>query len=446
MRIRKSTLILSLILASLLVYIFAVDLPSERRKKEESKLLPWATEEISAIELKVGAKKLDTRIERLSKDSWEIVSPLKTPADDFTLTLMLSSLGDSKKEKVADSGDPKDYGLDKPEVIFKVENKKGEKMTFLFGKENPITGERYLMLEGDKAIYLVTSYLYKQLYQDLYSLRKKDMIPENTLAIESFSLSYTRPSREYSFKRSGNDLWEMLSPVNVPISQDKVTDILWDIVEGKADEIIDNPKDLKEYGLDAPQMIVRLKTKEGKEYEIFYAWSGDERSLWAMVKGGLSVYKFGRFVPRNLRIRSVDDLLDKRPLRGSYYTLNSIVVEYPSGERISMREENGKWTGVENADKLARELSDVEADRAIYKGELPPDAKLAFKVIAKDVLKEVKVEYYEGIESAWAKDLDYPIVYKLSKPLEELLPRILQQTREKIIQQEKNRFRPWEES
>ncbi|MBC7331989.1 MAG: DUF4340 domain-containing protein [Synergistetes bacterium] len=240
--------------------------------------------------------------------------------------------------------------------------------------------------------------------------------------MESFTLSYVRPSREYSFRRTENDIWEILSPVTIPVSQDKVTDILWDIVESKAEDIIDHPKDLKEYGLDSPQLIVKLKTKDGKEYEILYSWSEDGRSLWGMVKGGISVYKFGKYVPRTLRVRSIDDLLDKRPLRGSYYTLSSIVVEYPDGEKISLKEENGKWTGVENADKLARELCDVEADKAIYKGEIPSDAKLVFKVTAEDALKKVRVEYYEGIENGWVKDLDYPIVYKLDKPLEELLP------------------------
>ncbi|MDK2870828.1 MAG: hypothetical protein PWQ16_180 [bacterium] len=422
MRAKKSTLVLSLILASLLFYIFVIDLPSELRKKEESKLIPWATEDISAIELRVDSKKLDARIVRLNKDSWKIVSPVETLADDFTITLIFSSIEDAKKDKVADSGDPKEYGLDKPEIVFELENKKGEKLTLLFGKENPITSERYLMVEGDKAIYLVSSYIYKQLSQDLYSLRKKDMIPENTLAVESFTLSYVRPSREYSFRRTENDIWEILSPVTIPVSQDKVTDILWDIVESKAEDIIDHPKDLKEYGLDSPQLIVKLKTKDGKEYEILYSWSEDGRSLWGMVKGGISVYKFGKYVPRTLRVRSIDDLLDKRPLRGSYYTLSSIVVEYPDGEKISLKEENGKWTGVENADKLARELCDVEADKAIYKGEIPSDAKLVFKVTAEDALKKVRVEYYEGIENGWVKDLDYPIVYKLDKPLEELLP------------------------
>ncbi|MBC7330869.1 MAG: DUF4340 domain-containing protein, partial [Synergistetes bacterium] len=178
MRAKKSTLVLSLILASLLFYIFVIDLPSELRKKEESKLIPWATEDISAIELRVDSKKLDARIVRLNKDSWKIVSPVETLADDFTITLIFSSIEDAKKDKVADSGDPKEYGLDKPEIVFELENKKGEKLTLLFGKENPITSERYLMVEGDKAIYLVSSYIYKQLSQDLYSLRKKDMIPE----------------------------------------------------------------------------------------------------------------------------------------------------------------------------------------------------------------------------------------------------------------------------
>lgn len=425
MKMKKSTFILSIILVSLLFYIFVVDLPSERKKREESKLIPWVEEDISAFELKVASKNLDVRVTRVGKDSWEITSPLATLADDFTINLMFSSIKDATKEKVLDSGDPKDYGLDKPEVVFKVENKKGEKITFLLGKENPITAERYLMVEGDKAIYLVGSYVYKQLVQDLYSLRKKDMIPENTLAIRSFTLSYLRPAREFSFKRDEHDLWQITYPVSIPISQDRVTDVLWDIVEGKAEEIIDNPKDLKEYGLDSPQLLVKLKTDKNKEYEILYSWSKDERTVWGMLKGSGSIYKFGKFIPRTLKVSSINDLLDKRPLRGSYYSLNFIEVEYPNGNKLSMKEEGGKWTGAENADNIVKELCDIEAEKVIYNGELPSDAKPVFKVVAKDPFKEVKVEYYEGIDSGWAKDLDYPIVYKLNKLLEELVPNLV---------------------
>ncbi|MCX8127619.1 MAG: DUF4340 domain-containing protein [Synergistetes bacterium] len=424
MKMRRSTFILSIILASLLFYIFVIDVPSERRKREESKFIPWPEEEVVAFELKVDSKNLNARVVRTGKDSWEITSPVNTLADDFTISLMFSSIKDATKEKVADSGDPKDYGLDKPEVVFKVENKKGEKVTFLLGKENPITAERYLMVEGDKAIYLIGSYVFKQIDQSLYSLRKKDLIPENTIAIQEFSLSYLRPAREFSFKRGEQSLWNITSPVNVPISQDKVTDVLWDVVEGKAEEIIDNPKDLKEYGLDSPQLIVKLKTEKGKEYEVLYSWSKDERTLWGMLKGGVSVYKFGKHIPKTLRVTSINDLLDKRPLRGSYYSLNFIEIEYPNGNKVSIKEEGGKWTGTENADSIARELCDIEAEKVVYNGELPPDVKPVLKVIAKDALKEVKVEYYEGIDSGWAKDLDYPIVYKLGKLLEELLPNL----------------------
>lgn len=424
MRLRKSTLILSFILASLLFYIFAIDLPSERKKREETKLIPWGEGDITYMELKVKSKKLHVKMNRLDKDRWQIEFPVSSEADDLTMNLTLSALKDAKKEKVADSGDPKDYGLDSPEIELTCGNQKGEKMKFLLGKEHPITGERFLMVEGDKAIYLVSSYVYKQLDTDLYSIRKKDMIPENTIAIRSFTLSYAKPPREFSFKRNEQSLWDMVSPVSLPISQDKIADILWDIVEGKADEIVDNPKDLKDYGLDSPHLVVKLVTEKNKEYNVLFSWTKDEKSVWGMVSGGQSVYRFGRYVPKSLRVRSVDDLLDKRPLRSSYYTLESLIIEYPNGNKVTLRKENEKWVGVENADSWVRELTDIESVDRRYKGEIPLEAKLAFRVIAKDATKEVRVEFYETSENGWVKDLDYPIVYKLDKTLEELLPNV----------------------
>ncbi|GEM_PF-1435056 len=424
MRVRKSTFVLAIILASLLFYIFVIDLPSEKKKREESKLIPWDIDSAVSMELKVESKNLDVSLAKVGKDKWQINSPVLTEADDLTMSLIFSALKDAKKEKVVDSGDPKDYGLDRPEMVLGLENQKGEKIKLLFGKEHPITGERYLMVEGSKAIYLVGSYVYRQLSSDLYSLRKKDMIPEGTIVIQSFTLSYTKPAREFSFKRNEQSLWDMTLPVSIPIGQDKVADILWDIVEGKADEIIDNPKDLKDYSLDSPQLVVKLVTEKGKEYEVLYSWTKDEKSVWGMVKGEKSVYRFGRFIPKNLKVTSLNDLLDKRPLRSSYYSLESIEVEYPNGSKIALKKENDKWVGVENAESLVREITDIMASDAIYKGEIPPDAKPVFKVIAKDPNKEVKVEFYEGTEQGWAKDLEYPIVYKLEKLLEELAPNL----------------------
>lgn len=419
---RRSTLILTIILASLLTYIFVFDIPSERKKKEESKLLPWKSEEISAFELKIESKNLDVKVVRKGKDTWEIASPVKTGADDTTIMLMFSALKNATKEKVADSGDLKEYGLDDPAMIFTVENKKGKKITLLFGKENPITAERYLKLKSKTAIYLVAPYVFKELNKDLFALRQKDMLVENTISIESFTMSYAKDDRKFSFKRNKESLWDMIYPARLPVDQDKLTDILWDIVEGKADKIIDNPKNLKKFGLDSPQLVVELKTKEGKKYDVLYSWSKDGDYVWGMVKGANSVYKFGRYFPKDLRISSVNQLLDKRPLRSNYYSLTEISVIFPDGKKIFIKQEKDKWVGAKNADKIARSLSEIEAKEAIYKGNLPSNAKLFCKVVAKDAVKEVKVEFYEEEGKAWAKDLDYPIIYKFEKPLEEIIP------------------------
>ncbi len=419
---KKSTLILTVVLASLLAYIFIFDIPSERKKKEESKLLPWKSEEVSAFELRIKAKKLDVRVVRKGRDIWEIVSPVKTGADDTTIMLMFGALKDATKEKVADSGDLKEYGLDDPVMIFSVESKKGKKIAMLFGKENPITAERYLKLKDKSAIYLVAPYVFKELNKDLFALRQKDMLTENTISIESFTMTYIKTGKKFSFKRDKESLWGMVYPAELPVDQDKLTDILWDVVEGKADKIIDNPKDLKKYGLDSPQLVVELNTKKGKKYDVLYSWSKDGDYVWGMVKGGNSVYKFGRYFPKDLKVSSVNQLLDKRPLRSNYYSLTAIDVIYPDGKKISIKQEKDKWVGAKNADKIARALSEIEAKEAVYNEPLPSDAKLAFKVIAKDAVKEVKVEFYEVGGKAWAKDLDYPIVYKFEKPLKEIIP------------------------
>ena len=149
------------------------------------------------------------------EDGWSYADDAAFPLDQSVpedLTAALSSASASRKLDNPES--LADYGLDAPVLTITALDEDGTEYTYAFGDVNDMTGESYLLCNGDEsAVYLVDSTLSDAFSLDLYDMVEMEDLPEfgsvTALSVEqpggSLSLRYEEDGSGLSY--NGNNHW-----------------------------------------------------------------------------------------------------------------------------------------------------------------------------------------------------------------------------------------------
>lgn len=189
-----------------------------------------------------------------------------------------------------------DYGLDNPTIQVTIVDKKDAKQTLLFGDEVPMEGGRYLLVEGEKEVFIVS-----ESYYTYYNYSKLDMIQVTTLptipteyitAVEIskedemlLSLSY---DENIASDYSKANFWTLKAKdrPTLAASVDEVQNLTANYASYNFINCVDyNATDLRQYGLHKPTKLrvnyYNLENVEGKDEQVkvestLELWIGDE--------------------------------------------------------------------------------------------------------------------------------------------------------------------------
>ena len=178
MRSLRSTLVLVVVLAGLVGYIYYLN--ERDTTSTDAKEKAFATlkeEEVEAIRIK-SADGQTTRVQK--KDgAWTIVEPEATAADQGELSSITSSLATLEIQRVVDekASDLKQYGLEpaRVEVEFSVKGAK-EPQRIELGEKTPTGGDLYARVPGQPRVFLVSSFLDSTFNKNTFALRDKSVI------------------------------------------------------------------------------------------------------------------------------------------------------------------------------------------------------------------------------------------------------------------------------
>src|SRR5262245_10245615 len=161
MRRLASTLVLVVILAGLVGYIYFVD--SERTPgaaEAKPKAFDVSPENIVEVEIKNVAGET-MRVERIEAN-WQVMAPQKADADAAAVASITSSLASLEVQRVVDEmpADLGQYGLERPqiEVAFRARDQK-EFARLQIGDKTPTGGELYAKKPGESRVFLISSFL-----------------------------------------------------------------------------------------------------------------------------------------------------------------------------------------------------------------------------------------------------------------------------------------------
>lgn len=264
MRRLASTIILVVILAGLVGYIYFVD--SERTPgaaEAKPKAFDVSPENIVEVEIKNVAGET-TRVERVEAN-WQLMAPQKADADAAAVASVTSSLASLEVQRVVDEmpSDLGQYGLERPqiEVAFRArEQKEFERLQI--GDKTPTGGDLYARKPGENRVFLISSFLDATFNKTAFDFRDKRILKFDRDAANGIEI--VNGPTTIQVRRAGTE-WQLANPIAARADYATVEGIMTRLSSGQMQMIASEAgDDLRPYGLDRPAMTVHVTSDSSR--------------------------------------------------------------------------------------------------------------------------------------------------------------------------------------
>ena len=252
----------------------------------------FETDEVKSVKLK--AKKI--LWEAVNKEEeWFLKKPVEALANTSKIDNLLTSLSNLKaKEFVSEEkseNEIKKYSLENPDYkITLFMPMANQEVTFFLHKEEE---KLYATTSLSSKIIEVEDALLSDLEKEAAELREKEVA--NFYSWEANRLHIKKGDINWTFVKDEEDNWSFESPDEGEADRNKIQTFIRKIESLEAEEFIDPPLSLKDYGLDSPQAEVKIwwKEDEKKVQEItILIGSEDKETKKVVVKNARFDYLF----------------------------------------------------------------------------------------------------------------------------------------------------------
>lgn len=275
-------------------------IPSHLKSLMEKSLFEFRQKEIFKFEadfvkrIALRAKEIQWEAEK-KEEEWFFKKPVVSLAQENKITGILNSLSGLKaKEFISEDKkkeDVKKLGLDRPdyEIVLTMPLENKEFTFFLHKKEEKL----YATSSLSSKIIEVEDSILSELEEEAEELREKEVA--NFYSWEVNRLQFKRSELDWELSKDDEDNWNFESPVQEKADNNKIQTFIRKIESLEADEFIDPPLNLADHGLDAPQIEVKIWTKEDekdvKEITVLIG-SEDKKAKKVAVKNARFDYLF----------------------------------------------------------------------------------------------------------------------------------------------------------
>jgi hypothetical protein len=205
-------------------------------------------------------------------------------------------------------------------------------------------------------------------------------------------LEISSASRHITLVRNGERDWAITEPKSLPADSDEANRLAGSASDIRRESVLEeNATGLAQFGLDPPQSTLKVKTKEGKEFEIYFGRNNPTGSFnYAMVRGRKELLLVNSSVAGEFD-KKLDDLRNHSVLSYDKAEVQRLSIKSAKGEITLDKDNNDQWWLV-GKDRVA---ADSPAVRAILNSLS---------------LARIK-EFYPDFADAHAKPaLDHPLV------------------------------------
>lgn len=211
---------------------------------------------------------------------WRITEPVQARADFAAVDGLVSRLHTLQMKSIIapEAKNLAEYGLDKPQATVQI-GSGSSAATLLVGK----AGEEGVVFAKDQsrpAVLTIDSALLAELKKEAGDYRQTDLFDArafNATRIELVRDGVTTAFEKATTKnKDGQDqqTWRRVAPAAGDVDQAKVETLVGEVTQARATGFVDATA---KTGLDAPALVVTIKSDEGKKEErVSFARSGDD--------------------------------------------------------------------------------------------------------------------------------------------------------------------------
>ena len=340
MRFRNTFAVAALFLA-LVGYLYFVENPRQKQEAEQKKLVRFDPEHASEVTLTYPDRQI---VLKKTAGGWHMQKPIDVDADQTAVSNLVHAVADAEVKRTLE-GEPKSldvYGLDKPDSIVAITLNDGTKLPPVrVGKAAPVGFSAYVQLEGQSEVKLVPSVFQTGMKREVKELRNKTIIDFQDADVQAIELTTAQVTIELAREGEG---WKIGKPAAMKADNSEVNALLSSLRGTRAEDFVDEPPSLAEYGLDQPREKVAVlvgSDKTRKELWLGAEKAKDSKSLLYVKRADSpTVYAVGTWTWSGLN-KNLAALRDKTVLPFELASVAAVEVSRRDGEAYRLVNQSG---------------------------------------------------------------------------------------------------------
>ncbi len=347
----KSTGIFAALVVAFGAYVYFVEYrgtqQKEEKKQEQAKILNYKPEDVQSFSIQ--KEKEIIKVDR-SRDGWVMTSPAKDQGYKTGIEEFLKALFVEKSDGVAAEGTTIDwniFGLDKPKATFELKLK-DKTVKLELGTVIGVAGKRYVRLDGQNKVEMVTGSIDTQLEKPAKDFREKSIFRISKDKVTKVKVM-SGEATSFVVDKVNND-WAIEGNYKADSDKSAIQNYVNDISIMEAQDFSSEDKYKFQIGKLTNQ--VELDLDDGTKISAqVYKHTGDK--FYMTVADKPTVYELAK---RNFDLfsKTVSDLRDKRkPFQFEESKVSQI--DYKTeGFDLNLKKDGEKWTSKEpvNNDKV----------------------------------------------------------------------------------------------
>jgi hypothetical protein len=241
--------------------------------------------------------------------NWELLEPIKEPADNMETNDLIADLTNIKATEFMDE-EKEEFGLADPQVAVKLWKKDVEQpITVAIGAKNEAGDLIYARNMDGTPVTINASDLDKA-KKSLFDFRDKVLVTFDKRDVEKLSVRYG--DNELVVAQQ-DETWRAEKPERFTIgNQGDIDSLVWAINYLKMEEIVEGekPEDLSTYGLDKPRAEFTVALADEKSIGPFLVGNSKDGNVYVMTAEKPGVYLIKDSMLDDMK-RELGDILDK---------------------------------------------------------------------------------------------------------------------------------------
>ena len=353
----KGTAALAAVFIGIVFYYFQIDLPSEKRKKEEKdrseKVILFDPENVKAISFIKEENSVE--LKRLGADEWQVTAPVNAKGDSPAISDFLSFLNNLTFTRVVEES-PKNlstFGLDTPNLKVILSMNDGKTKGIRVGENHPMGNKVYLArLNGERV--LTADITRDRLDQKVYDLRDKTILDFKTPQINKIEL--IRDKKTLTLKKNEHS-WQLIEEeTTAKGNESEITNLLNTIQTAHIEQFVEEqPKQLASYKLNNPKLTVKLTTSKANKPLTLFIGGKSKHGFYAKTLSKKNIFVINQSLFDALNNRQLVDFLNKSLVEFNDDDLSKVTLRMGDSRVDLIRDKKDlqKWTMVKPVDMKA---------------------------------------------------------------------------------------------